>query len=612
MTGGTISLNAALPSSGTVNFNMNGATSALSISGVISGGAGLTEAGGGTLTLSGANTYSGATAIQNGTIAVGFGDNRLPTGTSVTLGDSINDAGTLKGARRSWRRRRIELQTLAGLFTTGTGADSVTVGGASSIFTLNVGSSETFGGVISAHNVLELVKSGTGTLNLTNGSNDFYSTSVNQGILSFANGALGANPIIGMEGGTLQWASGNTQDVSSYLGMYLYAAGNLDTNGNNVTLSGVIQSVGTFGLTKIGSGTLTLSGANTFTGPTTVSAGTLAAGLANTVPSSSAVTVASGATFVLDGYSQSIGSLTGAGNVTNNSNTAATLTVGTDNTSPAAFSGVISDTTGTNTGSLSLVKLGTGTLTLTGASTYSGSTAIQNGILATSGGLDNRLPTTTSVTLGDSSNDAGMLQLGVRHGGSTANQTLAGLFTTGTGASSVTVGAGTSILTLNVSGSDTFGGTIIGHNVLELVKNGTGTLTVTNGSNDYYSTAIYQGVVSFASGALGQDIIGMDGGTLQWASGNTQDVSSPYMYFYAPATFDTNGNNVTLSGVIENAGVSSSGLTKVGGGTLTLTGANTFTGPTNVNGGSLAIGNADARSSTSDGHHRAPAGPHSF
>ena len=260
---------------------------------------------------------------------------------------------------------------------------------------------------------------------------------------------------------------------------------------------------------------------------------------------------------------------------------------------------MISDTTGSNTGALSLVKLGTGTLTLTGANIYSGSTAIQNGILATSGGLDNRLPTTTTLTLGDSSNDAGTLQLGVRHGGSTANQTLAGLFTTGTGANTVTVGAGTSILTLDISGSDTFGGVLSGN--MELTKNGVGTLTLTNGSNSFYSTSLLQGAVSFVSGALGANpIIGITGGTLQWGSGNTQDVSSYFgMYLYGAATLDTNGNNVTLSGVIQSVG--SYGLTKIGAGTLTLTAAETYAGNTTVSQGTLTIGGSLAGSASPTG-----------
>ncbi len=70
------------------------------------------------------------------------------------------------------------------------------------------------------------------------------------------------------------------------------------------------------GLTKLGSGTLTLSGANTYLGNTFIAAGTVLAGATNTIPANSAMGVALGATFNLGGFSQSIGSITNAGSIT--------------------------------------------------------------------------------------------------------------------------------------------------------------------------------------------------------------------------------------------------------------------------------------------------------
>jgi autotransporter-associated beta strand protein len=113
---------------------------------------------------------------------------------------------------------------------------------------------------------------------------------------------------------------------------------------------------GTGGLTKSGTGTLVVSGVNTYTGATTIAAGTLRLGTANRIADASAVSVsASGTTFDLNGFSETIGSLAGAGNVTLG---AGTLTLGGNNTT-TAFSGVIS-------GTGALVKFGTGTMTLTG------------------------------------------------------------------------------------------------------------------------------------------------------------------------------------------------------------------------------------------------------
>jgi autotransporter-associated beta strand protein len=111
-------------------------------------------------------------------------------------------------------------------------------------------------------------------------------------------------------------------------------------SGISATISAVIA--GTAGLTKAGLGTLTVSGANTYTGATAVNAGTLQAGATNTFAPTSAFTIASGATLGLNNFNQTIGSLAGAGTVTNGGAANRTLTTGGDNTS-TAFSGVIQD-----------------------------------------------------------------------------------------------------------------------------------------------------------------------------------------------------------------------------------------------------------------------------
>src|SRR5207245_6206552 len=136
-------------------------------------------------------------------------------------------------------------------------------------------------------------------------------------------------------------------------------------------------------VSKSGTGTWTLSGANTYTGATTVNDGTLKAGVASVANVSgafgnnSAVTMANVASAVLNitGFNTQIGSLTGGGATGGNVTLgAATLTVGGDNTSPAAYAGVIS-------GTGALTKIGTGTQTLSGANTYSGATSVTGGTL---------------------------------------------------------------------------------------------------------------------------------------------------------------------------------------------------------------------------------------
>ena len=214
-------------------------------------------------------------------------------------------------------------------------------------------------------------------------------TTVNGGTL--AAGAINTLP----SQTALTVATGATFDLNNFsqsigslagAGSVTLGTATLTTGNDNTStdFSGVISGLG--GLTKVGTGTQTLSGENTYTGATTVNGGTLAAGAINTLPSQTALTVATGATFDLNNFSQSIGSLAGAGSVTLGT---ATLTTGNDNTS-TDFSGVISGLGG-------LTKVGTGTQTLSGENTYTGATTVNGGTLAA--GAINTLPSQTALTV---------------------------------------------------------------------------------------------------------------------------------------------------------------------------------------------------------------------
>jgi fibronectin-binding autotransporter adhesin len=217
----------------------------------------------------------------------------------------------------------------------------------------------------------------------------------------------------------MQFAGSN---ITSALPISLQAAGGtFDTNGNNARLSGAISGPGS--LTKIGAGTLTLAGASTYTGATLINLGTLQAGAANAFSPVSAFTVAGGATLDLNNFNQNIGSLAGAGSVTLGS---AILTTGNDNTS-TIFSGSIAGTGG-------LTKIGAGTFMLTGASTYTGPTNVDAGILSVNGSL--------------------VSTVFVNSGGTVMGNGSIGGLNVGSGA---TVAPGNSIGTLNVAGSVSFG-----------------------------------------------------------------------------------------------------------------------------------------------------------
>jgi autotransporter-associated beta strand protein/parallel beta-helix repeat protein/VCBS repeat-containing protein len=204
----------------------------------------------------------------------------------------------------------------------------------------------------------------------------------------------------------------------------------------------------------------------------------------------------------------------------------------TQNTTPGWTNGEIRVDSGADQisavlgGSVGLTKTGTGVLTLTGASTYSGDTAIDNGTLAMAGG-DNRLPIGTTVTLGDAANNtSGILQLG--DGTTASNQTVTAL-TNATGyqydASGNRVvggGSGVATLTLNVAaGADyAFGGILGGsgdfQNNLTLTMIGLGTEELA-GLNTYGGgTNLNAGVLQIRNDeALGTGAVTTAGGALR-------------------------------------------------------------------------------------------------
>ena len=256
----------------------------------------------------------------------------------------------------------------------------MTAGGSLALTVGNGGGSGTFAGTIrnTSGTVALVMAAGAGT-EVLSGTNTYTGgTFLNGGILNFASSAaLGSNPpSITFNGGTLQWASGNTVDISAAVAPLNGALGaTFDTNGNNVVFASPLSGSG--GLTKAGAGLLSLNAAGSLTGPTTVTGGTLAIGdTAGNALQSSAVTV-NGGVLGLSVSAASVASLSGAGNVNLNNGV---LTVG-GNGASTVFSGVIS-----NSGPAGgFVKTGSGTLTLSNNNTYSGTTLISAGIVRLAG-----------------------------------------------------------------------------------------------------------------------------------------------------------------------------------------------------------------------------------
>ena len=141
------------------------------------------------------------------------------------------------------------------------------------LFNFDAPTSYTLQGTNGIAGAAGLTKQGSGTLTITNINTYSGGTTVAAGTLSFANGSLGSTGNITLSGGTLQWGSGNSQDVSARLVMVNAKTAAFDTNGNNVTLAGAVGSDSSASLAKAGAGTLTLAGAISYTGSTTVGGG---------------------------------------------------------------------------------------------------------------------------------------------------------------------------------------------------------------------------------------------------------------------------------------------------------------------------------------------------
>ncbi|MBB4224724.1 autotransporter outer membrane beta-barrel domain-containing protein [Variovorax guangxiensis] len=118
---------------------------------------------------------------------------------------------------------------------------------------------------------------------------------------------------VAIDGGATASIVAGADGLSLSSPLLLGGTGTIDTNGHDMGWSGPVS--GTAGLVKSGAGTLTLSGANVYTGATSVTAGTLRAGAANALSNASAFTVASGATLDLAGQSQTIASMANGGTV---------------------------------------------------------------------------------------------------------------------------------------------------------------------------------------------------------------------------------------------------------------------------------------------------------
>ena len=437
------------------------------------------------------------------------------------------------------------------------------------------------GNITQASGSSSLTMSGAGTLVLS-GSNSYTGgTSVSNGVLNFNSlSALGTGTTLSLGGtstnGTLKYAGGNTADISTLTVTINAGGGTIDTNGNDVVFGNLIGNGGAGGLTKAGAGKLTLAAGNTYSGPNVLSVGTL------TISADTSLGVAPGA---------AVANLTLAAGTTLQAAGAFTLVA---NRGVVMSGGTATiDTNGNNvtiagniSGSGLFKKISTGNLTLTGANsgTATGGITIDDGTVFINGignlpGGTITLNGTAGISNGTNAvNFNNVVVNGTNALTKTGTNNILGLGTT-TGSGTVTLS--NSYVTDLTGNLTAFTGTI------KIVGAGPRLNGTTGGTN---LTLDLQGsgasVRSLTGGVItiGQ-LLGTGGGLYGGGGGFTGAVT----YSIGSKTVAAVPVDSNFAGVIQNGASPNVSLTKTGNSVLTLSGANTYTGTTIINAGTVDV-----------------------
>jgi len=528
----------------------------------------------GILVLAAANTFTGATSINGGTLVLS-GKGALNSATAVTL--VKNTTFDISGITAAG-------QTIASIDAdTGTsvvlGAKNLTVGD---------GNSTTVAGVISGDGG-SVTKKGSGTLTLTGANTYTGATTITDGTVALSGaGSLADASDVNITGATgtfdISAISASSETIGSIAGVAgskaVLGAKNLTAGGSaDTTMAGVISGNGG-SLTKTGSGKLILTAANTYTSDTTIDAGSLALVDAGSLADSTAVKLTDASSkFDISAKTDSSETVASISSVADSSVVlgAKNLTAGDSNNTTVA--GTISGTGG------SFTKTGSGTTTFTGANTYTGATTITDGTLALSAG--GSLSDLSAVNI---SSATGVLDISGITAGSETIASIAGV-------SGSQVFLGAKNLTAGDSSDTTMAGVIsdggiAGGTAGSLTKQGTGKLTL-SGANTYTGdTTVDAGTLETSGNeriANDSDLIVASGAIFRLGGNESlSSIAGAGNIELQSNTLATHSNvDTTFSGVI--SGTDSSILSKTGSGKLTLSGASTYTGTTNFNGGSADL-----------------------
>ena len=544
-----------------------------SLTGVISGTGGLTLTGGGTLTLAGNNTYSGGTVISSGVMQLGAA-NALPGDVTDNTTLDLNGVSATVGALN------------------GNGTVTSTAPGA---ITFSVGSTNdkgTFSGVIqNGSGTVALTKTGSGTQTLTGSNSNSGNTTISAGSLQIGNGSA-----------TASLGSGSVTDNSSLV---------FDLPASPTVVNAIS---GSGSLLETGGGTLVLAGANSYSGGTTISKGTLQ--LNN-------VAAAGSGSITLGDANSGTSALTLSANVTggNFANPIVVSNLGVANQGVATLRGDQDF----------LTYSGTITLAPNRPTTIAGNAAHQFGISGAITGLVTTLTinapcVTLDESVANTNNFAGSvtinsgstLQVDSPYGLTSSNDV------TDNGALRLAIGAGNTVTigalkgagvvngdtgggqyasTLSLGGDNdngTFSGVIANDqtsagDTLAILKAGSGAETF-SGVNTYSGgTSISSGTLLLgAAGALPAGDVTVNGtlnlhGSASIGALNGSGVVTNSVLGTVILTVGTTNNSGSYSGSIQN-GSGAVALTKIGAGTQALTGTSSYSGATTVLGGSLLAG----------------------